>query len=184
MKPKKTLTAFIASLSLMSNLVLTTSNKVNAAYYRGKKVTTPKSIRGTWYTYNKFNDNRLEKLKITAHTVTYSNFGSYAPHGTYTLYNQSKKIYQRASGDMNYINMVNKYATKHHWMVAWNYKYKGHQYLGIDPFWLDLGDNNFGGGLRTTSIHKKRKTIKQLILQNPNSVKKYYKSVSTAKLLK
>ena len=48
----------------------------------------------------------------------------------------------------------------------------------------DLGDNDFGGGLRVTSVTKDGRKLKQLILKNPNSVHKFYQSRSIAKLMK
>lgn len=154
-----------------------------APYYRGAKVSTPSSIRGTWYGYNY--QNKLSKMKITAHTVTLPYVLRGYPHGTYTLYYQNKSIYNVAGkkGE-KYINAANKYASKHRWMSTWKYNYKGHKWIGIDPFWLDLGDNDFGGGLRATTVTKNGRNVKQLILNNPNSTKYFYQSATLAKQMR
>lgn len=176
----KILTALVIATSGVATVSVANHQPVQAAYYRGAKVTTPKSIRGTWYNYNKVT-KKIEKWKITSHTITLPKVDSHGPHGTFTLYKQNNKIYKKVSGNAKYLKKANKYASKHKWMVAWNFKSQGHKYLGIDPFWLDSGDNDYGGGLRATTIHKNGKSIKQLILKNPNSTRYFYKSASIAK---
>lgn len=180
----KLLKISIAALGIFATTLTTANihfNQVNAAYYRGAKVTTPKSIRGTWYNYN---FNKLNKMTITAHTVTLPKLDTNSPHGTFTLYKQDKKIYRKASGNLKYMERANKYAYKHHWMNSWTYNNQGFKWIGIDPYWLDAGDNDYGGGLRATTINKNGHTVKQLILKNPNSVKYFYKSPTLAKKIK
>ena len=120
-------------------------------------------------------------MKITSHTITLPFLGKQVPHGTYTLYQQDKTFFDKS---FKYQKRASKYASDHHWMASWKYRYQGHEYLGIDPFWLDLGDNDFGGGLRVTSVTKDGRKLKQLILKNPNSVRRFYQSRSIAKLMK
>lgn len=180
-KPLKVLLTTLGIFATASTIAITHSNQVDAAYYRGAKVTTPKSIRGTWYGYNL---NKLNKMKITAHTVSLPKLNANSPHGTFTLYKQNKKIYRKASGNLKYMEKANKYAYKHRWMNTWTYNYQGFKWLGIDPYWLDAGDNDYGGGLRATTINENGRSIKQLILQNPNSIKYFYKSPAIAKNMK
>lgn len=175
---KKLKVGIIFFIAVISCALLGT-NKVAAAYSRGSRVTTSKVLRGTWYTYDY--GRGLNKMKITSHTITLPFLGKQVPHGTYTLYQQDKTFFDKS---FKYQKRASKYASDHHWMASWKYRYQGHEYLGIDPFWLDLGDNDFGGGLRVTSVTKDGRKLKQLILKNPNSVRRFYQSRSIAKLMK
>ncbi|WP_103662405.1 MULTISPECIES: hypothetical protein [Lactobacillus] len=172
----KRIKIFVAFFVAFVALGMLNTNKVQAAYGRGKIVTTDKSLRGTWY--SKDYGHGLKKIKITAHTITLPYLGKNLPHGKYTLYKQSSSIFKKG---YKYQMKASKYAEKHHWMSTWTYKREGKKYLGIDPFWLDHGDNDFGGDLRVTTVKKHGKSVKQLTLQNPNARYRYYRSISIAK---
>ena len=148
---------------VITSCALLGTNKVAAAYSRGSRVTTSKVLRGTWYTYDY--GRGLNKMKITSHTITLPFLGKQVPHGTYTLYQQDKTFFDKS---FKYQKRASKYASDHHWMASWKYRY----------------DNDFGGGLRVTSVTKDGRKLKQLILKNPNSVHKFYQSRSIAKLMK
>ena len=69
MKPAR-LTAVLAASALFGIGAATTTNHAQAStlskWGATKLYTTPKAVRGTWYTKSAF-DNKVEKFKITAH---------------------------------------------------------------------------------------------------------------------
>ena len=177
MKKIKVLVASFLLMFLAASVI--GNNQVQAAYGRGKLVTTFKTLRGTWYSrdYGK----RTKKMKITAHTVTLPYLSKDVPYGKYTLYRQNKSAYKNG---FKYQNRANNYAAKHRWMNTWVSSQDGKEYLGIDPFWIDRGDNDFGGALSVVAVKKHGKKVKQLTLRNPNVIHRFYKSATIAKSMK
>lgn len=64
----------IFALSLVGVFAVNGQNAQAAKYGRGPKVTVPKNMRGTWYSYDSGNDRggKPDKVTFTAHTVTNS----------------------------------------------------------------------------------------------------------------
>lgn len=110
---KKLKVGIIFFIAITSCALLGT-NKVAAAYSRGSRVTTPKAMRGTWYTYDY--GRSLNKIKIASHTITLPFLGKQVPHGTYTLYQQDKTFFDKS---FKYQKRASKYASDHHWMASW-----------------------------------------------------------------
>ncbi|MBT8908182.1 hypothetical protein BTI73_08475 [Lactobacillus delbrueckii subsp. bulgaricus] len=146
---KKKLVAFLLSLGLVLSFgLLSNSNNADAAAYGGKLYTTPKALRGTWYfaragktdisdTPTQW-QHLYKKIKITAHTITFTKRKRAGLSGRYTFYKSTKKL------SFKKVNAAEKYATKHKWLNPYN---SGKRHLGFSKTWLHIYESPNSGDL-------------------------------------
>lgn len=153
---KKKLITFLLSLGLVLSFgLLSNSNNAEAAAYGGKLYTTPKALRGTWYfakagkvgTYDvpAQYQHLYKKIKITAHTITFTKRKRAGLSGRYTFYKCTKKKMTSAKMDA-----AEKYATKHKWLYPYN---SGKRHFGFTETWLHGNESSNSGDLTVSKGH-------------------------------
>lgn len=148
---KKKLVTFLLSLGLVLSFgLLFNSNNAEAAAYGGKLYTTPKALRGTWYfaKAGKTDNSGMpmptqykhlyKKIKITAHTITFTKRKRAGLSGRYTFYKSTKKL------SFKKMDAAEKYATKHKWLNPYN---SGKRHLGFSETWLHIYESSNSGEL-------------------------------------
>ncbi|MFV4979915.1 Rib/alpha-like domain-containing protein [Lactobacillus delbrueckii] len=153
---KKKLITFLVSLGLVLSFgLLSNSSNAKAAAYGGKLYTTPKALRGTWYfaKAGKVDTSDVpaqyqhlyKKIKITAHTITFTKRKRAGLSGRYTFYKSTKKTFKK----MNPAKMeaAEKYATKHKWL---NPRSESKNGFLFSEYWLHLYASSVSGSLSVT----------------------------------
>lgn len=146
---KKKLITFLVSLGLVLSFgLLSNSSNAKAAAYGGKLYTTPKALRGTWYFAKAGKVDTVDvparyqhlykKIKITAHTITFTKRKRAGLLGRYTFYKTPKKL------SFKKWSAAEKYATKHKWLNPYD---SGKRYLGFSETWLQVYESTNSGGL-------------------------------------
>ncbi len=153
---KKKLITFLVSLGLVLSFgLLSNSSNAKAAAYGGKLYTTPKALRGTWYFVNAGKvdtsdvpaqyQHLYKKIKITAHTITFTKRKRAGLSGRYTFYKSTKKTFKK----MNPAKMeaAENYATKHKWLNPRSGSKNGFLF---SEYWLHLYASSVSGSLSVT----------------------------------
>ncbi|GHV97382.1 hypothetical protein lacNasYZ03_16880 [Lactobacillus nasalidis] len=164
---KKKLITFLLSLGLVLSFgLLSNSSNAEAAAYGGKLYTTPKALRGTWYfakagkaDYSGMPtqyQHLYKKIKITAHTITFTKRKRAGLSGRYTFYKSTKKTFKKMTPAK--MEAAEKYATKHKWLNPYD---SGKSHLQFSETWLHIFQSSNSGEL---SVSKGR-----LILGNAYS---------------
>ncbi len=155
---KKKLVTFLLSLGLFVSFgLLSNSNNAEAAAYGGKLYTTPKALRGTWYFAKAGKNDETDisdiptqyqhlykKIKITAHTITFTKRKRAGLSGRYTFYKSTKKL------SFKKMNAAEKYATKHKWLNPYN---SGKRHIGFSETWLHIFQSSNSGDLTVSKGH-------------------------------
>lgn len=156
---KKKLITFLLSLGLVLSFgLLSNSNNAEAAAYGGKLYTTPKALRGTWYfakagkvgTYDvpAQYQHLYKKIKITAHTITFTKRKRAGLSGRYTFYKSTKKAFKKMTSAK--MDAAEKYATKHKWLNPYN---SSKRQLSFSETWLHVYESSNSGGLIVSKGH-------------------------------
>lgn len=150
---KKKLITFLMSLGLVLSFgLLSNSSNAKAAAYGAKLYTTPKAIRGTWYFAKagkvdtqdvpaKY-QHLYKKIKITAHTITFTKRKRAGLSGRYTFYESTKKTYKKMSSKK--MAAAEKYATKHKWLSPRDGDKTG---FAFSEYWLHIYQSSNTGVL-------------------------------------
>lgn len=146
---KKKLITFLLSLSLVLSFgLLSNSSNAEATTYGEKLYTTPKALRGTWYfakagktDYSGMPaqyQHLYKKIKITAHTITFTKRKRTGLSGRYTFYKSTKEL------SLKKMNAAEKYATKHKWLNPYD---SGKSHLQFSETWLHIFQSSNSGEL-------------------------------------
>lgn len=147
---KKKLITFLLSLGLVLSFgLLSNSNNAEATTYGEKLYTTPKALRGTWY-FAKAGKTEYsgmptqyqhlyKKIKITAHTITFTKRKRAGLSGRYTLYKSTMK-----TSSFKKINAAENYFAKHKWLNPIDTSKKG---IGVSRYWFFRYESSNTGGL-------------------------------------
>lgn len=156
---KKKLITFLLSLGLVLSFgLLSNSNNAEAAAYGGKLYTTPKALRGTWYFAKAGKvdvsdvpaqyQHLYKKIKITAHTITFTKRKRAGLSGRYTFYKSTKKTFKKMTSAK--MDAAEKYATKHKWLNPFD---SGKNYFQFSNYWLHVYESSNSGGLTVSKGH-------------------------------
>ena len=153
---KKKLITFLVSLGLVLSFgLLSNSSNAEAAAYGAKLYTIPKALRGTWY-FKKAGkvdtsdipakyQHLYKKIKITAHTITFTKRKRAGLSGRYTFYESTKKTYKKMSSKK--MEAAEKYATKHKWLNPIDSSKKD---ITFSEYWLHRFQSSNSGSLSVT----------------------------------
>lgn len=150
---KKKLITFLVSLGLVLSFgLLSNSSNAKAAAYGGKLYTTPKALRGTWYFARAGKvdisdvparyQHLYKKIKITAHTITFTKRKRAGLSGRYTFYMSTKKTFKKMTPAK--MDAAEKYATKHKWLNPREISKKD---IGFSEYWLHTYESSNSGEL-------------------------------------
>lgn len=103
---------------IVSSSFMPISNVACAASYGRLSYTTPKKIRGTWINTND-KKSIYSKVKITAHTMTFTPKSRLGVKGKWTLYRENTKWSMNAKTKT--MIKAQKLGPKYHWAKAFNY---------------------------------------------------------------
>lgn len=165
---KKKLITFLVSLGLVLSFgLLSNSSNAKAAAYGAKLYTTPKALRGTWYfekagkvDTNYHVQHMYKKIKITAHTITFTKRKKAGLSGRYTFYKSTKKTLKIINKSFKKMDAAETYATKHKWLNTRNESKTG---FDFSEYWLHLYESSIDGGL---SVKKGRLIFSNIFTQD------------------
>ena len=118
MNLKKVIITILAVISAGAASILSTINVTQAASYGRISYTTPKKIRGTWVNTSD-KKSIYSKVKITAHTMTFTPKSHLGVKGKWALYRENDKWFMNAKTKT--IIKAQKLGPKYHWAKAFNY---------------------------------------------------------------
>jgi hypothetical protein len=125
MKIKRLLVMFLATLAIMvSGLFLKPSDqKVQASAYTIK--TFPKRIRGTWYTYDRY-DHKIFRIRISAKKLTENKYIS-------RLHSRKKTAYPKLGAKIKHPS----------WIIGYTFTYKGEYWTQTYGWYQSAGAGDY-----------------------------------------
>lgn len=144
MKLKRGVTLFVATLMLaLLGMIGQPANQLTAEAAKYSLKTFPKRIRGTWYTYDKY-EHKTRTIKITAKTLK---------DGKYVSRLHARKVNANIPDHPKVVHSS--------WITADNYPVFGEHWVDVRGWYQTSGD---GGYYRkvTHKIHGKKHTMLQM----------------------